>query len=151
MKDNPKQMFLSFLNPRSWTLPYRMFSTSPPAHPPKPSNQVLYAFRYDAKDRTVYKIGKTGNIKQRLRTYRTVVPNGVLFHVVTCYDMHMAEKILHGALKMHGYHIDKEVFHGPPSTIKELMNLVEELDRVFKEKGAKPRELILVTSALKSL
>jgi hypothetical protein len=84
---------------------------------------ILYAFkiRDSSHGKSVYKVGKTINLQQRMRPYRTLHPEGTVLHTIACHDMHVAEKWLHSILKAQGTHIKQELFDVHPDYLKELM------------------------------
>ncbi len=88
----------------------------------------LYAFPipYDNK-KSVYKVGKSVNVTNRLKAYQTLHPNNKQLHQVQCRDMHNAEKILHALLKMQGAHVQRELFSIDGKVLTEYMNLVQKL------------------------
>jgi hypothetical protein len=80
-----------------------------------------------------FKVGKTVNLQQRMRPYRTIHPEGKVLHSVTVKDMHKSEKILHEMLKIGGHHVKQEIFNVEPSLLKEYMNLVVELEGFMRK------------------
>lgn len=104
---------------------------------------VLYAFQYSdmgepgskANRKKYFKVGKTINLEQRMRAYRTLHPNGIVYHTVTfpnmplgkMPDVHHAERILHDILRMGGFHVKQEVFLVEPVVLKAHMDLVARL------------------------
>lgn len=99
-------------------------------------NGKLYAFKI--RDNT-YKVGKTINLQQRIRSYKTIHPTGFVWHTVSCIDIHHSERILHDMLKMGGYHSIQEIFSLPGSTLIVYMNLVAELDKIINCKDDKQK------------
>ncbi len=95
------------------------------------TGHYLYALQYqDGGPDPLFKVGKTCNLNQRLRAYRTLIPDGQWFYTIECIDMHYSEKILHGLLKQRGYHVQREIFRGKASVIRSLMDLVQQIDRL---------------------
>ncbi len=95
------------------------------------TSHYLYAIKYEDGGRdSLFKVGKTCNLDQRLRAYRTLIPDGKWFYTIKCTDMHYSEKILHGMLKQRGYHVQREIFRGKGAVIKGLMDLVRQIDRL---------------------
>jgi len=81
----------------------------------------LYAFSlYDGQ----IKIGKTVNLTQRFRPYRTLHPDGRIVYTVRCENMDRSERILHDLLKLNDYHVKREIFSVPENILKEYMNMV---------------------------
>lgn len=116
------------------------------------TRHFLYAIRYyDGGKDALFKVGKTCNLEQRLRPYRSLIPDGEWFHTVECRDMHFSEKMLHGLLKQRGYHVQREIFRGKANVIKSLMNLVQQMDRLVVDKGMSARSIDSLTSALAKL
>lgn len=87
----------------------------------------LYAFHIDGNN---YKVGKTINLTQRVRSYKTIHPKGSVKHTVKVSDIHHTERILHDLLKMRGCHVTQEIYCLPLETLKIYMNLVAELGRI---------------------
>lgn len=110
----------------------------------------LYAINYDVQGK-LFKVGKTGNLDQRLRRYRTLVAGGKWFHTIECIDMHMAEKLLHGLLKSNGLHVEREIFRGTGTQIKAMMDLVMQIDRVIHENKSTVAATQRLTDALRKL
>ena len=123
-----------------------------PARKPRGgSGHYLYAFQYqDGGTDSLFKVGKTCNLDQRLRAYRTLIPDGKWFYTIECIDMHYSEKILHGLLKQRGYHVQREIFRGKPSVVRSLMSLVQQIDRLTVQKIDAPLPDAL-TSSLKRI
>lgn len=114
------------------------------------TNQSLYALRYtDGGEESLFKVGKTRNLIQRLRAYRTLIPNGTWFHTIECKDMHSSEKILHALLKRQGYHVQREIFRGQADTVCSLMDFVKELDQMMDK--ADRSKIDQVTAFLRKL
>jgi hypothetical protein len=88
----------------------------------------LYAFHLHGD---TYKVGKTVNLDQRVRPYKTVVPKGYVFHRVECVNIDSTEKILHYLLKLSGHHSTKEIFILPGNVLKEYMNIVAALEKTL--------------------
>jgi T5orf172 domain len=110
--------------------------------------QYLYAIRYADSSGQLYKVGKTINLDQRLRTYRTLLPGGKWFYTVHVNDMHMSEKILHAMLKMKGRHVEREIFRSDGSSVKNLMELVQQIDRIVSKRSS-VRTIEAAVAALK--
>ncbi len=116
------------------------------------SKHYLYALRYsDGSRDPLFKVGKTCNLDQRLRAYRTLIPDGKWFYTIECTDMHFSEKILHGLLKQRGYHVQREIFRGKDPVVKSLMNLVQQIDRLTVRSKASPRTIDNLTATLKKI
>lgn len=92
----------------------------------------LYAFVLDEKN-NVFKVGKSINVRQRIRNYRTTQPDGYILHQVFCDDMDHAEIILHNILKLNGYHVKQEIFTLSPMMLKGYMDLVAALCRTLRQ------------------
>lgn len=92
----------------------------------KSKKGYLYAFHLHGN---TYKVGKTISLSQRIRPYKTVVPNGHVFHTVECINIDSTEKILHYLLKLTGRHSTKEIFTVPGNILKEYMNLVAAMEK----------------------
>jgi hypothetical protein len=117
-----------------------------------PSEQFLYALAYSDAKRRLFKIGKTKDLAQRLRSYRTVMPcSQGWFHTVRVENMHLSEKILHAMLKLKGYHVEREIFSGDGKAIRGLMDLTQQLDRLLSDRSTNARVLHRATDALKRL
>ena len=95
----------------------------------KKQKGYLYAFE---THRNTYKVGKTINMDQRMRSYRTVYPDGVVFFQVCCENIHHSERILHDLLKMGSYHVKQEIFQINGALLKEYMKIVCSLDQTLK-------------------
>ena len=118
----------------------------------KSGSHYLYAFRYhDGGKEALFKVGKTCNLVQRLRAYRTLIPDGTWFHTVECKDMHVSEKILHAMLKRQGYHVEREIFRGNSDVVRSLMDLVREMDRIIYHNGNTSKTIDDVTEFLKCI
>jgi len=91
----------------------------------------LYAFHIDGNN---FKVGKTINLNQRVKSYKTIHPYGTVKHKVMVEDIHHSERILHDLLKMRGFHKTQEIFTVPLETLKVYMNFVEGLTRVVLER-----------------
>lgn len=94
---------------------------------------VLYAFKVLDGDgcENTYKVGKSVNLKQRIRSYKTLHPeNEVLYHV-QCVNMNVAEKWVHDILKAQGKHVSRELFMVDPMYLKTLMCTVAKLSDVM--------------------
>jgi hypothetical protein len=89
---------------------------------------LLYAFHLQNE---MFKVGKTIELKQRIRPYRTVVPHGYTFHTVRCENIDESEKILHSMLKLAGHHYTKEIFTVSGDVLKEYMKFVANLERIL--------------------
>lgn len=135
------------------TLPRSLIQSSRAKTSSAPLNkQYLYAIRYnDGRKDALFKVGKTCNLEQRLRSYRTLLVDGEWFHTIECKDMHFSEKLLHGLLKQKGYHVQREIFRGRGNVIKSVMNLVEQLDRILVNDGTNQQRIDSLTSMLKNL
>ena len=103
------------------------------AGPSKTSSAgFLYAFEIYPNS---YKVGKTVNVSQRVRAYKTIHPQGYVHHQVACGDIHHSERILHDMLKLHGYPNVQEIFEVPGKTIVAYMDFVASLDKVLNEQN----------------
>ena len=121
---------------RIWSSPKEKYSL-PASSYPSPTGSYgkpgeLYAFVLNEK-RNVFKVGKSVNVAQRIRSYRTTQPDGYIFHEVSCDDMDHAEVILHNILKLNGHHVKREIFTLPPEMLKGYMNLVSELCSTLRQ------------------
>lgn len=112
--------------------PQRVIKAAQPGSPDK--RHLLYAFKChscdhceDSSTTCVFKVGKTTNLASRVRAYKTLNPDGYIFHTVECDNIHYAERILHDILKMQKYHLKQEVFQVPPGVLKTTMDLVQNL------------------------
>lgn len=124
-----------------WQPPQRRTLSNRAATP-----SVLYAFRCRGEGSTgaiteTFKVGKTVNLQQRIRPYRTIFPSGTVYHSVPSRDIDTTERWLHDVLKMQGYHVTKEIFQAPPDTVKELMNVVVDLNEAFLRCGKDVQKL----------
>jgi hypothetical protein len=111
---------------------------------------VLYAFECSncnccdsgkKKGYKTFKVGKTVDLEQRTRAYRTIFPQGSTFHTVTCLDMHRSERILHEILKMKGFHVKQEIFCLPPDVLKDCMDLVSLLEKAMQNEKTNLKKL----------
>jgi hypothetical protein len=93
------------------------------ARTPEKKVGYLYAF-CTRKDENMYKVGKTIDLKKRIRSHKTTCPDGVVTHSVKCDNIHHAERILHDLLKMKGHHHMKEVFIVSETDLISYMNMV---------------------------
>lgn len=105
---------------------------------------ILYAFETNVNR---FKVGKTINLKQRVRQYNTVFPDGEVVHTVECDDIHHAEKVLHSLLIMGGYHVKQEIFEVPLPVLKNFMDIV----RVFDKNVVKPSKMSKIDKVLKNI
>jgi len=112
----------------------------------KSKKGYLYAFHLHGN---TYKVGKTISLSQRIRPYKTVVPNGHVFHTVECVNIDSTEKILHYLLKLTGRHSTKEIFTVPGNILKEYMNLVAAMEKTLLNDDS-VSSLVKITKFLKS-
>lgn len=93
----------------------------------------LYAFE---TGKNKFKVGKTIDLRKRIKPYRTLMPNGDFVHTVKCKNLHTCEKILHNLLISNGHHIEKEIFMINEETLINYMNMVVLLeDNLHNKKG----------------
>jgi hypothetical protein len=107
----------------------------------------LYAFVLNRK-RTRFKVGKSINVAQRIRSYKTTQPDGYLLHTVRCDDIDRAEHLLHNLLKLKGHHVTQEIFSLADSMLIAYMNLVTELCRSI-QRIENPEKLSKITHFLR--
>ena len=118
---------------------------------------VLYAFHCRSNKgmrksvTETFKVGKTVNLQQRIRPYRTIFPKGVVHHSVSSRDIDTTERWLHDALKMHGYHVEKEIFEAPPAVVTELMDVIVTLNETLFRCGKDVNKLRSLKAALQRL
>lgn len=98
---------------------------------------ILYAFQ---TGNNTFKVGKTKNLEQRLRPYRTIHPRGKVLHKVECNDMHHSERILHEMLKSNGHHVSHEIFQIEGRLLIQYLDLVKELERCLKQESLSTME-----------
>jgi hypothetical protein len=112
---------------------------------------VLYAFHCGAaRDNPRlqrYKVGKTVDLERRIRPYRTIYPQGRVFHSVDCADIDVAERWLHDVLKLSGYHVEKEIFEAPPDVLKATMDAVAGLHQFWSRNGKKTAKIRCLQAA----
>jgi hypothetical protein len=106
----------------------------------------LYAFHI-SDDR--FKVGKSSNLQQRIRSYKTIHPEGTVYHTISCSNIDHSEKILHYLLKLHGYHVTQEIFNVPSITLKSYMNLVDSISKIVERNDEKDAIDALVKYAKK--
>ena len=116
---------------------------------------VLYAFQThscvdcDVRDsEIVFKVGKTINLEQRIRSYRTLNPEGKVLFSIECKDIHSAEKWLHDILRAQGLLVKSEVFKVKPSVLIELMTFVSRLNDFFQSRKSNLEITSLVSSLI---
>ena len=112
------------------------------------SRGYLYAFPVNDG---IYKVGKTIDMKKRMRSYRTLHPDNVTLHTIFCEDIHNAEKVLHSMLKMQGYHVKQELFHIPSKLLIEYMNIVSNISKRMSKDGKDAAKLSKFNRALETI
>ena len=105
--------------------------------PKEESLPVLYAFEshtcLDCQERKTveFKVGKTINLNQRIRAYKTLNPQGKVLFSIPCVDIHSAERWLHDILKARGCLVKSEVFKVDPTVLINLMKFVAAINDFF--------------------
>lgn len=126
---------------------------------PKVRVPMLYAFKCQPcqdcshhKDHVdTFKVGKTINIKQRLRQYKTIDPDGVLFYTVECRQMDFAEKWLHHILTLNGHHVKQELFKVKGDHLKTFMHMAHDICKLFEDNAQDPEAMVKIAKATKIL
>lgn len=112
------------------------------------SRGYLYAFPVNDG---IFKVGKTIDMKKRMRSYRTLHPDNITLHTIFCEDIHNAEKVLHSILKMQGYHVKQELFHIPSKLLIEYMNIVSNISKRMSRDGKDVAKLSKLNRALETI
>ena len=82
----------------------------------------------------LFKIGRAGNLKQRLFSYQTGKAHNVkLLYVLEVEDMKSVEKCIKQQLQEYQYRVRREVYQLPLDMIKQIMKKCNEIDKVKKE------------------
>jgi hypothetical protein len=108
-------------------------------------NPVLYAFccgpARQSKRGQRYKVGKTINLDRRVRPYRTIYPQGKVYHTVRSADIDVTERWLHDALKLSGYHVEREIFEIPPPLLMNTMDAIVNLHAYLAKHGKSSQKM----------
>lgn len=98
---------------------------------------VLYAFECTSGTNTLFKVGKTINLKQRIRSYNTLYPDGKVIFSIECKNIHYSERFLHDSLKMNGFHVKQEIFNIDRKLLIEYMKFAAKLNKLLFECNTK--------------
>jgi phage anti-repressor protein len=85
---------------------------------------VIYVFKVaDKENDSVYKVGRTENIKKRLATYNTSVADNIdVLFVYECDNIKRVEKCIHNLMKEYQYRKYKEVYEVNIDILKEAID-----------------------------
>lgn len=103
---------------------------------PKPDNnkKTIYIFKALNTDQTLYKLGKSKNIKKRLNSHNSALANDlVLVHEFETDNMHGVEQCIKGLMRIAQYRKYKEVYQVDLDILKKFLKLCDDSINFIKE------------------
>lgn len=106
--------------------------------------EQIYVIKINSYEKLLYKIGRSKNMNNRIKTYKTGRKNLDIVYSIECHNCKLVEKILKYKLKSHKYDKNKELFVGPLKII--IQTIKKTINELEKGRQLNPTEKILYDS-----
>ncbi|ARF11875.1 hypothetical protein Klosneuvirus_3_10 [Klosneuvirus KNV1] len=99
---------------------------------------IIYVLKAQNSDVTLYKLGKTKNIKDRIKNYNTGNANDVEpIFIMKVNDVNAVENCVKNACKQYQYRKYKEVYQIDIDVLKEVMSKCDDIMKFVAKKNTK--------------
>ena len=107
------------------------------------SGGYLYAILIpNSEGKTVFKVGKTINLAQRCKSYRSILPDAEPMYIVSCIDRNRSERMLHNLLRINGAHVQNEIFRIEPAQLHKWMLFASHLGKTAENNESTDKILV---------
>ena len=103
---------------------------------PKPDNKKrkIYIFKALNTNETLYKLGKSKNIRKRLNSHNSALANDlILVHEFETDNMHGVEQCIKGLMRVAQYRKYKEVYQVDLEILKKFLKICDDNINIIKE------------------